>query len=53
MVRATRQFSPRPDVEIHPLLSTLGAEQGVPGGRFKMDFVLVGSMAGQSEAVLY
>lgn len=52
MVRATRQFSPRPDVEIHPLLSTLGAEQGVPGGRFKMDFVPLAAMAGQREAVL-
>jgi len=52
MVRGTRQFSPRPDVGIHPLLTQLGAEQGLKGGRFKMKFVPLAAMAGQREAVL-
>lgn len=52
MVRGTRQFSPRPDVGVHPLLSQLGAEQGVKGGRFKMNFVPLAPLAQQREAVL-
>lgn len=52
MVRATRQFSPRPDVAVHPLLAQFGIEQGLKDGRFKMDFVPLAAMAAQREPVL-
>jgi iron(III) transport system substrate-binding protein len=52
MVRATRQFSPRPDVAVHPLLAQFGVEQGLKDGRFKLNFVPLAAMAAQREAVL-
>lgn len=52
MVRATRQFSPRPDVAVHPLLAQFGAEQGLKGGRFKLNFVPLAAVAAHREAVL-
>jgi iron(III) transport system substrate-binding protein len=52
MVRATRQFSPRPDVAVHPLLAQFGAEQGLKDGRFKLNFVPLAAVAAHREAVL-
>lgn len=49
MVKATQQYSVRPDVPVHPLMVRLGAEQGLVDGRFRMDFVPLGAMAGKRE----
>lgn len=52
MVKATRQYSVRTDVAVHPQMVKLGAEQGLVGGRFKIDFVPLASMAGKREQVI-
>ncbi len=52
MVDRTKQYSVRNDVAVHPLMVKLGAEQGLAGGRFKMDFVPLSQMAGKREEVI-
>ena len=52
MVDATKQYSVRPDVPVPPLMVKLGAEQGIVGGRFKIDFVPLAAMAGKREQVI-
>lgn len=52
MVGRTRQYSVLPDVPPDPLMVRLGAEQGLVGGRFRMDFVPLSQMAGKREAVI-
>jgi len=52
MVDATKQYSVLPEVPAHPLMVKLGAEQGLVGGRFKMDFVPLDQMAGKREEVI-
>ena len=52
MVDATKQYSVLRDVAVHPLMVKLGVEQGLVEGRFKMDFVPLGMMAGKREEVI-
>lgn len=52
MVNATKQYSVRADVPVHPLMVKLGAEQGLNEGRFKMDFIPLIAMIGKREEVL-
>jgi len=52
MVDATKQYSVRPDVPVPPLMVKLGAEQGIVGGRFKIDFVPLEAMAGKREEAI-
>jgi iron(III) transport system substrate-binding protein len=52
MVNGTRQYAVRRDVAVHPLMVKLGQEQGLPDGRFKMDFVPLAKLADTREAVI-
>ncbi len=52
MVSATKQYSVRTDVPVHPLMVKLGAEQGLAEGRFKIDFVPLVDMAGKREEAM-
>ncbi len=52
MVDRTRQYSVRDDVAANPQMVRLGAEQGLVGGRFKMDFVPLSQIAGKREEVI-
>jgi iron(III) transport system substrate-binding protein len=52
MVKATRQYSVRPDVAVHPQMVKLEAEQSLADGRFKVDFVPLASLAGKREQVI-
>ena len=52
MVSRTKQYSVLPDVPPDPLMVRLGAEQGLVGGRFKVDFVPLDEMADKREAVI-
>lgn len=52
MVDRTKQYSVLPDVPVDPLMVKLGAEQGLVGGRFKIDFVPLSQMAGKREMVI-
>ena len=52
MVERTRQYSVRDDVAANPLMVKLGAEQGLVGGRFKMDFVPLSQIASKREEVI-
>ncbi|GMV47121.1 MAG: hypothetical protein AMXMBFR66_25190 [Pseudomonadota bacterium] len=52
MVDATKQYSVRPDVPVAPAMVRLGAEQGLVGGRFKIDFVPLAAMAGKREEMI-
>lgn len=52
MVDATKQYSVRPDVPVPPAMVKLGAEQGIVGGRFKIDFVPLAAMAGKREEMI-
>jgi iron(III) transport system substrate-binding protein len=49
MVNATKQYSVRTDVPAHPLMKSLGREQGLVDGAFKIDFVPLDKMAGRRE----
>jgi len=49
MVKATRQYSVLPAVGVNAAMVQLGAEQGLAGGRFKMDFVPLRAIAGNRE----
>jgi iron(III) transport system substrate-binding protein len=52
MVNRTRQYSVLPEVPVHPQMVKLGAEQGLQGGRFKIDFVPLSAMAGKREEAI-
>lgn len=52
MVGATKQYSVNPEVPVHPLMVALGTEQGLVGGKFKMDFVPLEQMAGKREEAI-
>ena len=52
MVDRTKQYSVLPDVAVHPLMVSLGAEQGLVDGKFKVDFVPLDKMAGKREEVI-
>jgi iron(III) transport system substrate-binding protein len=52
MVDRTKQYSVLPEVAVDPLMVKLGAEQGLAGGRFKIDFVPLHQMAGKREQVI-
>lgn len=52
MVNATKQYSVRRDVPVHPLMVKLGAEQDLKEGRFKMDFIPLSAMVGKREEVI-
>lgn len=52
VVNRTKQYSVRTDVAAHPLMVSLGAEQGLQQGRFKIDFVPLEQMAGKREEVI-
>jgi iron(III) transport system substrate-binding protein len=52
VVDATKQYSVLPDVPAHPLMVKLGEEQGLVGGRFKMDFIPLAAMVGKREEAL-
>ncbi|WP_158288878.1 extracellular solute-binding protein [Rubrivivax albus] len=52
MVNRTRQYSVLPDVPVHPQMVSLGAEQGLTDGRFKMDFVPLAALAGKREVAI-
>lgn len=52
MVSRTKQYSVLPDVPPDPLMVRLGAEQGLVGGRFKVDFVPLDETADKREAVI-
>jgi iron(III) transport system substrate-binding protein len=51
-VNSTYQYSVLPDVQVHPLMVKLGAEQGLADGRFKIDLVPLAAMAGKREQAL-
>lgn len=52
MVGRTKQYSVLPDVPPDPLMVKLGAEQGLVGGKFKIDFIPLDKMADKREAVI-
>ena len=52
MVSRTKQYSVLPDVPPDPLMVKLGAEQGLVGGRFKVDFVPLDETADKRETVI-
>jgi iron(III) transport system substrate-binding protein len=52
MVSRTKQYSVLPDVPPDPLMVKLGAEQGLVGGRFRVDFVPLDETADKREAVI-
>ena len=52
MVGRTKQYSVLPDVPPDPLMVKLGAEQGLAGGKFKIDFIPLDKMADKREAVI-
>lgn len=52
MVSRTKQYSVLPDVPPDPLMIRLGAEQGLVGGRFKVDFVPLDETADKRETVI-
>lgn len=52
MVSRTKQYSVLPDVPPDPLMVRLGTEQGLVGGRFKVDFVPLDETADKRETVI-